>query len=161
TVSLTFKPAFGGNKTVFLTADGGGVTSGWQSRGTWTVPGTAVVTADSVSPSSGNTTNATLTAVYSDTAGYASLDNVYLLVNAGLSGSSACWVTYQRAGNNLMLMNDFGNGWMGPIAAGSGATLQNSQCVLNGSGSSAVGSGNSLSFTVSLSFKPAFAGHKT
>jgi len=32
---------------------------------------------------------------------------------------------------------------------------------LNGSGSSAVGSGNSLTVTVSLSFKPAFAGAKT
>src|SRR5438309_1558444 len=48
-----------------------------------------VVTADSVSPSSGSTTNATLMAVYSDTAGYASLGSVYLLVNAGLDGSHA------------------------------------------------------------------------
>jgi len=163
TVSLSFKPAFAGSKTVFLAADGGGLTSGWQSRGTWTVPNpvvTPAVTADSVSPSSGNTGNATLTAVYSDTAGYPSLGSAYLLINAGLSGSNACWVTYQKASNTLNLMNDAGNGWLGPIVAGSGNTLQNSQCVVNGIGSSGAGSGNSLALTVSLSFKPAFAGSK-
>jgi hypothetical protein len=47
------------------------------------------------------------------------------------------------------------------MAANSSGTLQNSQCVLNGSGSSAVGSGNSLTVTASLSFKPALAGAKT
>src|SRR5206468_3160911 len=126
----SFLPAFAGSKTVFLTADGGGLTSGWQSRGTWTVPTNAGVTADSVSPSSGSTTNATLTAAYSDTAGYTSLDNVYLLVNAGLDGSHACWVTYQRSSNTLVLANNAGTGSVGTIVAGSGATLQNSQCVL-------------------------------
>src|SRR5207244_1094791 len=85
----------------------------------------------------------------------------YLLVNAGLSGANACYVVYQRSGNTLILANDAGTAWLGPIAAGSGATLQNSQCVLYGSGSSAVGSGNSLSLTLSLSFLPAFAGNKT
>jgi hypothetical protein len=59
------------------------------------------------------------------------------------------------------LVNDAGNGWLGPIAANSPNTLQNSQCVLNGTGSSAVGSGNSLTVTMSLSFMPAFSGAKT
>jgi len=38
--------------------------------------------------------------------------------------------------------------------------VQNSQCVLNGTGSSAVGSGNNLTVNLALAFKPGFAGAK-
>jgi hypothetical protein len=162
TASLSFKSSFAGSKTVFLYADGaGGIISGWQSRGTWTVPGSEVLTADSVAPSSGTTVNATLTAVYSDTGGYANLGYAHLLINAGLSASNACYVAYQRSSNSLILLNDAGNGWLGPITAGSGVTLQNSQCVLNGIGSAATGSGSNLTLTVLLTLKPGFTGSKT
>src|SRR5205085_6094278 len=99
----------------------------------------------------------TLTAVYSDTVGYTSLSYVHLLVNSSLNAANACYVAYQRSSNTLILLNDAGTSWLGPITAGSAGTLQNSQCVLNGSGSSATGFGNSLTFTASLSFKSPFA----
>src|SRR6202035_3118671 len=109
----------------FLNADGGGLSSGWQSRGTWTMSNSAAaaVTADSVSPSSGTTTSATLSAVYSDTAGFANLGHEYLLINRAVDGSHACYVAYQRSNNTLILLNDAGNAWLGPIVAGTGATL--------------------------------------
>jgi hypothetical protein len=58
-------------------------------------------------------------------------------------------------------MNDAGTGFLGPIAPGSGATLQNNQCTLNASGSSATMVGTTLTLNASLTFKPAFAGAKT
>jgi hypothetical protein len=38
-LAMTFKPAFSGAKNVILyAANAGGINSGWQARGTWTVP---------------------------------------------------------------------------------------------------------------------------
>jgi hypothetical protein len=50
--------------------------------------------------------------------------------------------------------------WQGPLALGSGGTLQNSQCTVSGSGSSATGSGNNLTVSLALGFKSSFAGAK-
>ena len=58
------------------------------------------------------------------------------------------------------LLNDTATAWMGPIAPGGGATLQNNQCILNGSGSSVISVGNVLTVNAALTFKPAFAGNE-
>ena len=68
TLALTFTPAFAGAKQVWLYGTDGSINSGWQQRGTWTVPGGAppVVTADSVTPNAG--TGATQTFALAGTA---------------------------------------------------------------------------------------------
>jgi hypothetical protein len=58
------------------------------------------------------------------------------------------------------LVNDAGNGVLGPVTAGTATTLQNSQCVLNAASSSTSGAGTQLTVFAALSFKPAFAGAK-
>jgi hypothetical protein len=165
TVSLAFKSGFGGPKTIYLYGLGlGGQNSGWQSRGAWTVPtGAAMVTADSVSPASGSGTSVSLTATYSSTAGYTNLNwGLMRVLNSGSSGAGECYVGYQRGSNAFYLANDAANGWVPTsLLAGSGGSIQNSQCVLNGSGSTVTGTGNSLKVTVSLAFKSGFGGPKT
>jgi hypothetical protein len=165
TASLSFKASFAGAKTIYLYATGStGLTSGWVSQGTWTAVGAVgvvAVTADSVTPSSGSGSNPSFAAVYSDGNGYADLTWTRLQMVPTAGSGAVCDVGYLRTTNVFYLVNDAGNGWLGPIAANSSNSLQNSQCVLNGSGSSAAGSGNSLTVTVSLSFKAAFAGGKT
>jgi hypothetical protein len=54
-LAVTFAPAFGGTKTIYMmaTTDEGAATD-LQAAGTWTVPGGAVVTALSLTPSSGS-----------------------------------------------------------------------------------------------------------
>src|SRR5262249_47790698 len=37
-LSLVFKPAFAGTKTIFMYAAGSSANSGWQTRGSWTGP---------------------------------------------------------------------------------------------------------------------------
>ena len=38
-LTVDFKPEFAGDKSIFMNAAGlSGATSGWQQRGTWTVP---------------------------------------------------------------------------------------------------------------------------
>jgi hypothetical protein len=57
-------------------------------------------------------------------------------------------------------MNDAGTALLGPITPGTATTLTNSQCTLNGSGSSATKVGNTLTVNLSLTFKAAFSGPK-
>jgi hypothetical protein len=163
TLSLTFKPAFAGLQNLYGYAiDNGGRASGWQTLGTW--DSSAVVntppTADSVSPASGAGNSQTFTFRYSSVNNSGYLSTVYGLINGSLSVTNGCWVYYVPASNALYLYNDAGSSASGPLTPGSGGTLSNSQCTVNGTGSAAFGygSGNTLSLTLSLTFKPAFAG---
>jgi hypothetical protein len=120
------------------------------------------VTAVSVTPTSGSGSTASLTATYGNTAGYTDLAWTLLLVNSSLNGSGACYVAYQQGSNSFYLANDTGTGWMPTsVPAESSGNVQNSQCTLNGTGSSVSGSGNRLSMTVSMTFLSGFTGAKT
>ena len=159
TVSLTFQSAFQGAKTVYMQAVNPSGSTGWQSEGAWTVQ-VATASPVSVSPSSGSGSAQVFAFQFSDTAGAADLTSVSILFNSSASTVSACSVTYVRAQNTLALLTDAGAAPGATLTPGSG-TQQNSQCTLNGSGSSASNSGNVLTLTVSLTFQPAFQGGKT
>jgi hypothetical protein len=55
---------------------------------------------------------------------------------------------------------DSGTGWQGPLTPGQAGTLANTQCTLDGGGSSVSAVGNNLTVNAALSFKPAFTGSK-
>ena len=58
-------------------------------------------------------------------------------------------------------MNDAGNGLLpGLVLNGSAGTLANSQCSVNGAGSSVGGVGNTLTLNLSLTFSASFSGNK-
>jgi hypothetical protein len=38
-LAVRFKPEYAGSKNIYMYAFAGGVVSGWQDRGDWTVPG--------------------------------------------------------------------------------------------------------------------------
>jgi hypothetical protein len=162
-VALSFKAAFAGAKNIYLNAqDTGGLWSNWQQRGTWTVPipGNLPPANVSVAPSSGSGSSQTFSFLFSDPNGYADLSTVYMALNATLTWPNACYTYYDRTANALWLLNDSANLWMGPVTPGIATTLQNSQCSLNGGGSSVLGSGNNLIVNLALTFKAAFAGPK-
>ena len=75
---MTFNSAFSGSRNIYLdAAETEGANSGWQTRGTWTVPGTALsLTADLVTPNSGSGVSQAFALQYSDTAGASSLSTV-------------------------------------------------------------------------------------
>ncbi|HYW48633.1 MAG TPA: NHL repeat-containing protein [Bryobacteraceae bacterium] len=119
----------------------------------------ATVTADSVTPVAGGGSQA-ITFRFSDPKGWQDLDVVNVLINNILDARNACYLAYSRASNTLYLVNDAGsNVPAGLVLNGSGA-LTNSQCTVNGVGSSATGAGNTLALTLNLSFSAAFAGNK-
>jgi hypothetical protein len=159
-MALSFKPAFAGTQKIFvLGMDYAQMHTGWQQMGTWTVPASSSGNPSVVSlnPSSGTGSTQTFTVVVSDPNGYGDLNWIQTMVDSELEGVGACFIHYVRGENSLFLKDDAGTGWLGPIPLGSG-TLQNSQCILNGAGSSATSSGTNLTLKVSLNFKPAFAG---
>ncbi len=113
----------------------------------------------SITPASGNGTQQTFSLQVSDPFGAADLASVGLMLNSTTNMAGACAVTYNRGQNALMLLTDAGAQPAGSITPGSG-TQQNSQCVLNGAGSSVSVSGNTLTVNVAIVFQPAFSGSK-
>jgi hypothetical protein len=156
-LALTFQTAYGGGKNVYMEAVGGLGTSGWQQKGTWTVPVT--VQAVSVTPASGSGATQTFSFQFSDSAGATDLTSVSALVNSTLSGVGGCEVDYNRAMNTLSLLTDSGAQPSGSLTPGSGSA-QNSQCILNGAASAVSTSDNMLTLNIALTFQSAYSGAK-
>jgi hypothetical protein len=111
-LAMAFTSAYGGAKNIYMYAqNASGANSGWQTRGTWTVPAPPPpsVTADSVTPNSGTGATQAFALQYSDTLGATDLATMWVWFNATLAGSSAnsCMLFYTRATNTLSLL---GNG---------------------------------------------------
>ena len=160
TLPITFPSTFLGGKGIYmLTSSRGSTTSGWQQVGSWTVPGTPVVPAVSLSPTSGTGTTAVLTFTMTDTNGALDIANIVGIINTGLDGSNACYFFYTNGGT-IQLLADNGQTWLGISPGGSGS-IQNSRCTISGTGSSVSISGNSLVLNLGLTFTKAnFGGLK-
>jgi len=162
TFGLTFKAAFAGAKSTFMyTSNLAGASSGWQTRGSWTVgnpppPPSPAVT--SISPSSGTGLSQILTAIYTDPAAYTNLTDAQFLVQTSVNGNAACYVRYNIASNAFYLTNDAATVWQPAVTPTTYS--ENSQCILSGSNSSASGSGTTLTVHFALGFKTPFAGQK-
>ena len=115
-----------------------------------------------VSPSSGSGSTQTFSFTFDAPNGYPSLTVVDVLINNFLDGIGACYVAYVPASGSLLLVDDAGDAG-GPYSAmtlpGTG-TIQNSQCSIAGAGSSVTGSGDTLTLTLVVTFKPSFSGNK-
>src|SRR5205085_8703388 len=142
---------FAGNKTVYLFAYAASTGTEFQTAGTWTVTTTGPPTAGPLTPASGSGASRTFSAPFTNPGGAAAFTSAYILINSGFNAVNSCYVQYLPASNTLYLLNDAATGWLGPITPGTG-TLQNSQCTLNGSGSSVTSVGNTLTVTSVLTF---------
>ena len=159
--AITFKATFNGAKSSFMGVfNNAFATSGWQTKGVWTVSGNLPSTNVSVTPASGTGTTQTFTFVYSDPYGFADVSYVNMLFQTTISGLSSCWVQYVRSTNLLDLVNDSGAGYAGTGTPGVAGTLNNNQCTIDVGASSVSGAGNNLTVTVALTFKAAFNGAK-
>ena len=137
-----------------------GASTGWVARLGVTALPPQLPAVNSVSPSTGNGNTVTFTAQYSHPAGAGSLTSVALLVNTTASLNFACDVSYSPVTNLFTLAHDDASTGGDSVNPGD-VSRQNSQCVLNGAGSSATRSGTILTITVSINFQPTFIGNKT
>ena len=165
TLAITFKVGFSGNKAVYMAARSNTQNSGWQSLGTWDIPGTTTGPAvGTVSPARSTSMGQTYTFTFTDSNGYADLFVLDVLTNSFLVGNNACYFAYvptTPTNGYLYLVDDAGDGGYAPgspIGLSSGGTLQNSQCSINTAGSSASASGNSLTLNRSITFKSRVSG---
>jgi hypothetical protein len=158
-LALTFPSGFAGAKNTYAYAQtNAGLGSSWQALGSWTVPpgGPQVV---SVSPSSGSGSSGAFSFTFTDSAGASDLGMVQAIMYGSTGGS--CYVAVYPAGRTLVLFNDQNTVLLGPITLGNAGTVRNSQCVVDGAGSSVTVSGSTLTVSLALSFSPGFAGAKT
>lgn len=158
--ALTFSPAFRGPKGSYLAAtDIAGALTGWQERGSWTVP--EVPSSVTVVPPSGSGIQQTFSIQSNDPAGVQNIGALVFLVNSSLSAVSGCLVRYDRPSQTLRLMNDTNTAWVGTSTPGVPGTQQNSQCALNTGLSTASTAGTTLSLNLSLTFSAGFSGAKS
>jgi hypothetical protein len=165
TLNIAFNTVnFAGDKVIYLAArDLTAGNTGWQTRGVWRVPAASgsTSTVASLTPGSGIGSPQTFVVTYHDPTSALNITNAQLLINADLNGNNACYLGYVRTTNLLYLVNDSSPGLQPPITTNSGTgTAQNSQCILNGAGTTVSVSGADLTLTVNLAFKAAFSGPK-
>src|SRR5205814_1276232 len=98
TLAISFAASFGGSKNLYMEANDGS-DSGWQQRGTWTVPASLPTTV-SVTPSSGTGSSQTFSFLYSDVKGGSAITTVSVIINGGLSTAGGCYLLYSRQANS-------------------------------------------------------------
>jgi len=169
-LGITFKPAFGGNKIVYVAArDNGGGNTDWQPLGVWQDPFNSPVsiTVGSPNPARGakpGGQNQQFTFTFTDTNGTGDFGVLNILVNSALDGRHACYLAYSAPANTLFLVDDQGDAG-GPFAGstvlnGGSGGVSNSQCSVSAAGSTVTPGANSLSLTLNITFTPAFAGNR-
>jgi len=168
-LTMTFTSAYAGTKNIYMyAANWSDMTSGWQNAGYWTVPGSvgtvgtaaAVVTADSVSPSSGYGSRETFALRYSDSSGATNLSTMWVWFNATFADTAtdSCLLYYDQTNSTLYLLSDWGTWMAGTL--GDVATLQNSQCAVTLGASWVTTSANTVKLNLTMTFSPAYAGPK-
>ena len=170
TLAITFSPGFTGDKIFYLSAQDKTLgNSGWQALDTWALPAapTGTISVVGLSPADGTATAGTpitLSATLTDRKGTGDFGVVDVLINNFIDGRNACYLAYAAAPNALFLVDDAGDAG-GPFAGGmvlngAVATIQNSQCSINGAASSAMKNGNTLTLNLNVTFQPGFAGNR-
>jgi hypothetical protein len=154
-VTITFTPSFSGPKNIWANIiSNSGSAGSWQQIGTWTVP-SAPANGTIVNPSSGTGLTQTFTAMY--TAPNQSQE--HFLITAS-NGAHACYLIYDRGPGNLLIVNDQGTAVSGSVVPGGSGALSNSQCSVPASTASVATSGNTVTLTVTPTFKSSFNGTK-
>ena len=137
--------------------------SGWRVVGINSVPPLPAVSPAFGPSSLGQFTsqNQTGTFTFTSNAGFADLGVLNVLINSALDGRNACYFAYVRSANVFYLVDDIGTGLSAALTPGTAQTVTNSQCSINGTGTSAVLVGNTVTLPVNYSMKtPAFSGPK-
>lgn len=163
-VAVTFKPSYAGPKKIYLYAESeGGDFTGWQQRGSWTIPSSgpgAIVRIGELTPSTGSGSAQMFAARVIDTLGAGDLSIVYLKIGASPNGATnTCMIRYSPASATVSLRDDAG-AWMPGMPVTAAAQQQNSQCSVSVDPASVTVSGDALTLAVTVSFQPAYQGSK-
>lgn len=165
-LNVAFTPSFGGNRVVYMAGrDARTGNSGWQAMGTWHVPGSTAtpIQALGINPSNGSGASQTFTFTFADSSGWQDLGILNVLFNNFIDGRSGCYIAYAVQSGTLYLVDDAGDAggpFAGSMTLPATGSVSNSQCTVNGTGSSVGGNGTTLTLTLNMSFTPGFAGNR-
>ena len=112
---------------------------------------------------SGSGNNVTMSFTFFDSQGWQNLGVLDVLINNSPDGRQACYFAYVPQTNTVYLVDDGGDAggpFSGALLLNGSGSIGNSQCQLNGAGSSAAGAGRSLTLTIHLTFAQGFAGNR-
>jgi subtilase family serine protease len=166
TVSITFSSSFSGNRVVYTAAQDS-TSSGWQTLGTWNVPGSTITgpAVGGLNPPRSNILTNAYTFTFTDSLGWTDIRLTDVLINRDINAINACYFAFIPSGSTsgtVYVVDNAGDAG-GPFSTltipGSGSA-QNSQCTINGSGASVSGSGNTLTLTLPITFNPTFQGER-
>jgi len=165
TLNITFKPAFAGNKVIYMAArDIAENNSGWQALGVVQAPGAAQTTTTSAvgmtNPRGSGLGPTPHTFTFSDTHGFADLGVMNVLINESIDGRHACYLAYSRPLNTLYLVNDNGDGLLAGQSLATAGNTANSQCSVSWADNPVTADGNNLSLTLNIRFNASFAGNR-
>ena len=110
----------------------------------------------SATPASASGLSNTFALTYSDVYGASDLGFLGVMFNSRVTVANSCTVFYAPSPNKLYLLADMGTG-SSSLPPGSG-TLSNSQCTINGSGTTVVKSGNNLTLNVAVTASSTYTG---
>lgn len=162
TIPLAFYGAFTGPKNIYMYAVGPNGNTGWVQRGTFNVVAGGVPVAQSVTPASGTGLSQTFSFTIADNGGSNFLWAAAMLFSrsSNFDLNNGCYVTWDKTTNRFSLFRDIYTNGSNSLNVGTSGLLGNSQCILNGSGSSVSIGATTITITVSLTFSAAFAGNK-
>jgi hypothetical protein len=162
-LGLLFTPAFAGAKTVYISAkDKAGLNSGWQNRGTWTVPVNHSPHVVSVTPNPASGYRQQFSFVFSDLNGVGDLRSVQLYFNPPGGGLPDCGLHFSLGPTDyLYLLSPDGTQWTGsaPVGSSSG-TIEHTRCGVSLQQSSITRLGTQLTISLDLFFKLGSEGAK-
>ncbi|HEX4232630.1 MAG TPA: S53 family peptidase [Bryobacteraceae bacterium] len=116
-------------------------------------------------PSGGSSQTQTYTFTFADKTNWQNITLTDVLINARLNALNACYFAIVPAGaasGVIYLVDNAGDagGPYGVVSLPGSGSAQNSQCTINGAGSSVLGSGRVLTVTVSITFSSDFSGNR-
>ncbi|MEZ5401569.1 MAG: BACON domain-containing carbohydrate-binding protein [Bryobacteraceae bacterium] len=116
-----------------------------------------------MSPNSGELSSQTFSFTFNDTNGAADLNVMNILMNSAIDGRMGCYLAYVRSANTLFLVNDAGDAggpFVGSLTFPTTSVIGNSQCTINGAGSSVTQTSTSIILNLNMTFAPGWGGRK-
>jgi GH18 family chitinase len=161
-LAMTFAPAYAGTKNIFvIAADQTGLSSAWQTLGTWTVPTPppAQPLTLQLTPVNGVGFGATFVLNLADTGGYGVVQQADLFIGPSLGATNSCFIDYWAPSRTVSLRSNDNVTWK-QGALGNSTVLENAFCAIGLASATVSGSGNTLTLSLPIMFKSRFVGTK-
>jgi len=111
-----------------------------------------------MSPGRGSGLSQVFSFTLNDNVGWQDLGIINVLINSSLNGNQSCYLAYSNPLTTLYLMSDSGGGLLPGMPLNGSGFISNSQCAIDGAGSSVTSSGSSLTLNLSVSFSSSYLG---